>query len=86
MIERTTGWPVESAARSARPVAVVNVDGRGYEPSPVPAAGLADESLSCSACRSRYSGQRHESRVDGRGSTGWPRRQASLFVLHTDCR
>ena len=39
---RSTGWPVESAALSARPVAVVNVDGPGYEPSPVPAAGLAD--------------------------------------------
>ncbi len=36
------GWPVESAALSVRPVVVVNVDGPGHEPSPVPAAGLAD--------------------------------------------
>ena len=43
---RAAGWPVESAALSARPVVVVNVDGPGYEPSPVPAAGLADGAAS----------------------------------------
>ena len=46
---RAAGWPVESAALSARPVVVVNVDGPGYEPSPVPAAALADGA----ACHAR---------------------------------